>query len=635
MIKKKEANDIVHFLLPKLDKLGFSFEVDTSTVNTQRLRGDCWLLDKDNNRIGLIEAKSTYSVIGDNDWKDAMRQGKIKASSEGFPFYIVTNCNQYTRFYNSYSDEEICIDMLVITNLVNIETLLKLNQTINPTNSNYSTSKSISVKEHTQQEFTQTLRLIRNKYRSVGLDKDKLISPTISFIIIKYISELENETQTLPKNIQLWDAFPIENIKSSINQFRKSLWHDKEYQNNRYADFKNLIHFPEELTNQTYIDIYKELSAYNFHGSIKFDIFGAVYEEYATKNAKQQFGEYYTRRHITTIAARMLLLNVQSISENTKIGDPACGTGGFLTEAFQYLDSTIQDKTQKELLKTNTFWGFDSNVESINRTKLNMFLSGDGHNNINHIQDSLKWDSKIGWKENTFDYILANPPMGKYDGTAPTESFFYSTQKRMETLFLEKIVRSLKFGGRACVVVNDGPLENPSFAEFRKKFLLDVTVEAIVSLNKWVFAPYTKEKTYLVFFKKKYPSELPTGEMRLTIQTEPIYHYILDYDGFAQSDNRYRTKYHDDIPELEMQLKLLFSGLQPEERKVNSVEQQDNLFGWKSLFVNMKDIEQNMYILTSEKYLRNETYIDFNSLLKKIDTSILEIERLLSNGKNS
>jgi hypothetical protein len=56
------------------------------------------------------------------------------------------------------------------------------------------------------------------------------------------------------------------------------------------------------------------------------------------------------------------------------------------------------------------------------------------------------------------------------------------------------------------------------------------------------FAPYTKEKTYILFLQRKEKDK---------IQTFPIWHFILDYDGFANSDKRFRTKYHDDLPELE------------------------------------------------------------------------------------
>lgn len=630
MTKKqhKEANDIVHYLLPKLSNLGFNFEVDSATINSGRLRGDCWLLDE-TNKIGLIEAKPTDTVIGDMNWKDAMRQGRLKATIEQFPFYVVTNCKQYTRFYNSETDEEISIDMLVITNFVTLDVFKKLCSKITKSNSNLSTSSTVDINTHTQYDFSNTLKLMRNKYRGVGIDNDKLISPTISFIIIKYISELESELRTLPKHIKLWDDFPKDNIRDGVLGFVNNLWKEEEYSGNKYFDFKNLINFPSELTNVTYTDIYKELSSYHFHGGMPFDIFGSVYEEYATKTAKQEFGEYYTRRHITTIAAQMLLMDVSYIAKDLKIGDPACGTGGFLTEAFQYLNSKTKNKEQKELLKKNTFYGYDSNKESINRTKLNMFLSGDGHNNIHHIKDSLEWNDRLGWSENSFDYILANPPMGKYDGSVDTNTFNYSSKKRMETLFLEKIVQSLKIGGKACIVVNDGPLENPTFSDFRKNLLFDVQIKSIVSLNKWVFAPYTKEKTYLVFIEKKEKEQMPTGEIKISHQSEPIYHFILDYDGFAASDNRYRTKYHDDIPELETQLTYLFSGLKPETRMVNSVEKLDDLHGWKSKFISMDQISNNKFILTSEKYLRSEQNIDFEELSALLDSKISKIKDLL------
>ena len=162
-------------------------------------------------------------------------------------------------------------------------------------------------------------------------------------------------------------------------------------------------------------------------------------------------------------------------------------------------------------------------------------------------------------------------------------------------------------------MVNDGALETPSRELFRKKLLQNCDIHAVVSLTKFEFAPYTKEKTYILFMQKKQTDEVGI------IQNTPVWHFILDYDGYANSDKRFKTKYHDDIPELEDKfdgaIKLTKIYLQDKnrfenernifERQVNGREREEGLWGLKCGFVEMDNInESNFYNLLSEFHLR-------------------------------
>ena len=93
----------------------------------------------------------------------------------------------------------------------------------------------------------------------------------------------------------------------------------------------------------------------------------------------------------------------------------------------------------------------------------------------------------------------------------------------------------LKVGGKACVITPDGVLENPSCKKLRKEILEKCEIYAIVSLPKFAFAPYTKEKTYALFLKKR-------SNKVTKMQTKPIWMYIIDNDGLANSDKRFPTK---------------------------------------------------------------------------------------------
>jgi len=665
-MKKEEANDIVQYLIPALERAGISkenYKIDVTTEKSGKKRGDVWIslkkqTDKDfeKNIVALIEAKHRNSTIGDIDWRDAMHQGKEKALKQRLNCYIVTNCKSDFRFYNAHTDEEVILDNKILTKLVPIEVLQKIQSQVSAENSYVVDKTSKITRPISESKFRTTLKKLADTYRSAGLKKgDERIDPTVSFVVLKYISEKELDKRTLPKEIKLW--YELKSVAESDSgdlraEFRKmvdQIWDEEsEYKDNIYKDFKDLIVFPSKLKNEHFKKIYKELDSYHFHGA-NFDLFGAIYEEFASQTKKKEFGEFYTRRHITGMVARLLLRNEVN-PRGLKICDPACGTGGFLTEAYKVLVNSYSasrklNKKALNQLQINTFWGYDNDEKSVARTKLNMFLVGDGHIHMYENDSLIGLNERLGWQENEFDYIMTNPPMGKYDGEAKIEDFEFTNERRYELLFAEKVIKATKPGGEIAIVINDGALETPSRENFRKKLLETCNIYAIISLTKFAFAPYTKEKTYILFMQKKQEDKM--GE----IQKFPIWHFILDYDGYANSDKRYRTKYHDDIPELEEKfddaIKLARSyetnreqfekERHDSEREVNDREKEEGLWGMKYGYVEIENInEGNFYNLLSEFYLRpaiikNLTEDELNDEILKICNSFKEISQEIDN----
>lgn len=635
IMKKEEANDIHQFLLPKLDELGILKEyrkIDVTTKKSGCQRGDIWISKSsqpsssfEKNIISLIEAKHKNATIGDMEWRDAMKQGKEKSIKQKLNYYIVTNCKTETRFYNAFNDEEIELDGRTITDFVSFDVLNKIQTQISEENSHVIHKASKTTKPFAESKFRSTLKSLADIYRSTGLKKgDERIDPTISFVVIKYISEKEYEKRTLDNSIKLWvDIKDIAeekitgDLRSEFNKIIDQIWGEhSEYKDNDYKDFKDLIFFPTKLKNEHFKKIYIELDKYHFHGA-NFDLFGSIYEEFASQIKKKEFGEFYTRRHITKVVTD-LLLRKEEVPRDFKICDPACGSGGFLTEAYQtlirnYSSNNKLNKKSLNNIQTKVFYGYDNDAKSVARTKLNMFLVGDGHINIHENDSLVTWKNRIGYEKNVFDYAITNPPMGKYDGNAKIEGFDFTNEKRYELLFTEKVVKMTKRGGEIAIVLNDGSLEAPTRERFRRKLLESCNIYAVISLTKFAFAPYTKEKTYVVFMQKKQEDEI--GE----IQKFPIWHFIVDYDGYANSDKRYRTKYHEDLAELRDkfigavrlaknyatakeifdQSRLLY------ERDVNDREKEEGLTGKKYGFAEIENVnEDNFFNLLSEFYLR-------------------------------
>ena len=161
-----------------------------------------------------------------------------------------------------------------------------------------------------------------------------------------------------------------------------------------------------------------------------------------------------------------------------------------------------------------------------------MFLVGDGHTHMysdNTLKPTRQGKSVL---DKTYQYVITNPPYGS--GTIKANTDAISTN-RTEIAFICKVIDLLKVGGKACIITPDGVLENPSYKKLRNEILEKCEIYAIISLPKFAFAPYTKEKTYALFLKKR--SNKVTKK-----QTKPIWMYIIDNDGLANSDKRFPTK---------------------------------------------------------------------------------------------
>ncbi len=369
------------------------------------------------------------------------------------------------------------------------------------------------------------------------IDSDsEMINTTIGFVVLKYISEREKLQRTLDKHVLLWDDF-------NENQIHREIFFSIEdiTKSKIYSDFKEALYINKSLSAKQCQSIRTDLSTYTFHGC-GFDIYGAIYEAYADKKTKKEFGQYYTRRHITKAISEILLRH-ENKPRDMQICDPACGTGGFLTESYKvleknYLATNTYTKKVEKKLKNDIISGYDIKPKNVALAKLNMFLAGDGHVNIRLTKDSL-----ISLQKNVYNYVLTNPPYGLYKGNADIDSFTFCNINRPEFLFVEKIIDSLVEGGEAAIVVPDGVLETPSRSNFRLKLLQHVDIISIISLHEFVFRPYTTEKTYVLIVQKKQKEDIGT------IQTSPIWMYVLDNDGYQKGDKRYEIK-ENDLPDL-------------------------------------------------------------------------------------
>lgn len=495
------------------------------------------------NLVAYAEVKDNCS-INDRDWKDAIKHGKKKSKKLRLPFFIATNCKT-SIFYNRKTGKEITLNKNPIREFQTIDILrlikhrLKTNPNLNNIQTNVDSISTIS-----EAIFNKKLWELATIYRGINFkDNQDKIDFTIGFISLEFFEEKEILENKKDNTKIYWSDSreqKAETVVANLSQYITRLQTETDFK-----EFKDLMEKvrtaiagtsgKKPLVNKEDVNAIFEVidSMHPLHGC-GFDLFGAVYEMFASSKEKKQFGEYFTRRHYAHILAKLLLEKEKYFDKDKKfrILDLACGTGGFLTESLKLLVNNYEmTKTLKKeagrFLEDECFYGMDVRDENISRTKLNMFLVGDGHTNM-YPYNTLTHD----FGDDKYDYIITNPPYGAGTIKAETSSI---SNRRTEVAFLCRIMKILKIGGKACVITPDGVLENPSFMPFRKEILEKCDINAIISLPKFAFAPYTKEKTYALYITKR-------SEESTRFQRDPIWMYIVDNDGLANSDKRFPTK---------------------------------------------------------------------------------------------
>ena len=259
------------------------------------------------------------------------------------------------------------------------------------------------------------------------------------------------------------------------------------------------------------------------------DVKGAIYESILEKNGqdkKSGAGQYFTPR---SLIQAMVDVACPQIGET--VCDPACGTGGFLLAAYDYMKPQSSDKAKQDFLRNNALHGYDNTALVVTLASMNLYLHGIGTDRSPIIcQDSLeKAPSTL------VDVILANPPFG----TRPAGSVeidrqdFYVDTKNNQLNFLQHMMVMLKNGGRAAVVLPDNVLfEGGAGETIRKELLQNFNLHTILRLPTGIF--YAQGvKANVLFFTKGTPTkdiwffDYRTG-VKHTLATNPMLRHHLD-----------------------------------------------------------------------------------------------------------
>lgn len=351
--------------------------------------------------------------------------------------------------------------------------------------------------------FHKCHNILRNNEGIVGL---KALTEFSDLLFLKLLEPMiESEEIKLPKYCKFseFSKMPEEEMYEHIkNKVWQQLWKlIPDVYHGNYLEIK----YPHTLK-----EIINVLDSVDFDHTAT-DIKGSAYEHFISRElVGKTLGQFFTPRQVVNEMIEYVKPKINKDGTSETIYDPACGTGGFLVQAFNYLKK--QKGVDLKWIQKNAVHGSEINSDTVRICKLNMLCAGDGRSNI------VKRDSLRYCPEETYDIVLANPPFGikgiKFDMLGvkyPIES------NTAEFLFLENIVKVMKKGGRAAVIIPDGVLFKTGVGtKLREWFLKEVKLERVVSLSQGTF-DYAGVKTAILYFSKP-EKEIKEGKF----QTEKV-----------------------------------------------------------------------------------------------------------------
>ena len=320
------------------------------------------------------------------------------------------------------------------------------------------------------------------------------------------------------------------------------------------AIFENAsIVIPNGAALRRAVDVIAPISFMAEDADVKGDLFEILASDLGSQKKAAQFR---TPRHLIRIITEMV---------DPKIGetacDPACGTGGFRVAVFdhillantspEFIRETIGPyglpvrrgngdkltRRQWEFLQKGAIYGFESDADILRMAAMNAVLRQFDHSPLIH-RDSI-CGSEDKWDEVQFDVILENPPFSGDRSDAKRSLRIEKGDKYV--LFLAHALRSLRSGGRAGIIFPNGILfgDSNSHIEVKRRLLKEFDLQAVVTLPKGMFEPYTPNPTCFFIFQK-------TGK-----PTEKVWFYKLEGDGSSlKKARKFGPQFRNDFPDL-------------------------------------------------------------------------------------
>lgn len=378
-------------------------------------------------------------------------------------------------------------------------------------------------------------------------------------------------------------------------------------------------------------DIFKEIERDALDNGQAFqDIQGDVYEHLLSEIATAgKNGQFRTPRHIIN-----LLVDLVEPKYGDKIADPACGTGGFLLGAYQYILTTFDREKKHSVTDENGFIrsttsalltedrkqvidkslrGYDIDVTMVRLGLMNLMMHGIDDPNIDYTDTLSKSFQKYSDEQGSYDIVLANPPFtGNLNKGEIDDTLTLSTTKT-ELLFIDRIYSMLRGGGTAGIIIPQGVLfgSAKAFVDARKIMIENSQLKAVITMPSGVFKPYAGVATAILIFTKG-------GE------TDKVFFYDMQSDGYSLDDKRVKLDGYGDLQDIITSYK---------NRATNANDRSGKIF-----MISKKEIVENNYDLSHSSYkeeiYEEEKYCKPSTIIKKINRIERKIQTELENLKS-
>jgi type I restriction enzyme M protein len=264
------------------------------------------------------------------------------------------------------------------------------------------------------------------------------------------------------------------------------------------------------------------------------------------------------------------------------ICDPSAGSSCFLAESSEYIrehfEKELFDEKNQAHFQNKMFMGMEFDPTMIRIGAMNLILHGIENPQLSDV-DALS-EANTSFTEKA-SLVLANPPFkGSLDREAVDGKILSMVDsKKTELLFLALIIKGLKLGGRAAVIIPDGVLFGSSKAhqQIRKEIIDNQKLQAVISMPSGVFKPYAGVSTAVMIFTKTNSGG-----------TDHVWFYDMQADGFSLDDKRNAIEAND-IPDIVAR----FHKLKDESKRKRTD---------KSFMVTVKEIRDNKYDLSINRY---------------------------------
>jgi len=534
-----------------------------------------------NRPIAIIEAKKSGVSL-----KPALEQGAEYAKALDVPLVFAMNgayCE--TRFVQNNKE--------LILNGEEVRELIREKEALEFLNVNSNEAWTISQEvKISRDELISQFRNLNDVLRSEGLRAGiERFSEFANILFLKLLSEDSKKSW--------WNSIKSQSNNDIIGYINGYVI--EQIQNKYGGDVFTPISIKSPQTLRHIIDAIDPLVLSTIDTDIKGDAFEYFLEK--TASTENDLGEYFTPRNIVKT-----IINLIDPKFKESVYDPFCGTGGFLTEAFNYIkeNNIIESEEDLKRLKHNTLYGREITTTA-RIAKMNMVLHGDGHSGIQQINTLINPDYILPSGEiRKFDVIVTNMPFSQTITRKVSINGKIKTENNISPLYYNGIaknngdaacvlhcLRSLKEGGRMALVVPEGFLFRKDIANVRKFLLSKAKLQSVISLPQGTFLPYTGVKTDILYFTEAHK---PNNQKH-------YWFFEAKNIGITLDNHKRKIKGDNDLKKIES------SDIKKVDKKPDL---QGNMFEIGFEMVDLEKVMNNDYNLVSNLYKESKNLSSFS-----------------------